>query len=85
MASVGRRRRAVLLTSNGAVIEILRRAGVREPRRLSPDEGKTPVALTLHQGEAIHRPSRLGLRVDEAGAIFVTGSVIELGRGTIEL
>jgi predicted PhzF superfamily epimerase YddE/YHI9 len=44
-----------------------------------------PMAATLSQGAAIERPSRLGLRIDERDQIFVTGSVIELGRGTIAL
>ncbi|MBA3463895.1 MAG: PhzF family phenazine biosynthesis protein [Deltaproteobacteria bacterium] len=44
-----------------------------------------PVALTLRQGDAVGRPSRLGLRVDADGGVFVTGSVIELGRGSIEV
>lgn len=44
-----------------------------------------PMAATLRQGDAVKRPSRLGLRVDADGAIFVTGAVIELGRGTIDL
>ena len=44
-----------------------------------------PLVATLRQGDAIGRPSRLGLRIDEAGAIFVTGAVIELGRGTVDL
>jgi predicted PhzF superfamily epimerase YddE/YHI9 len=35
------------------------------------------------QGDAIHRPSRLGLRIDYTG-IYVSGATIELGRGTIE-
>ncbi|MDQ3366161.1 MAG: PhzF family phenazine biosynthesis protein [Myxococcota bacterium] len=44
-----------------------------------------PLAATLRQGEAIGRPSRLGLRVDADGGIHVTGAVIELGRGTVEV
>jgi len=44
-----------------------------------------PCTLSIDQGEAVGRPCRLGLRVDERGAIFVSGRVIELGRGTIEL
>ncbi|MDB4954752.1 MAG: PhzF family phenazine biosynthesis protein [Myxococcales bacterium] len=44
-----------------------------------------PIAATLSQGEAIGRPSQLGLRVDADRSIYVTGSVIELGRGTLEL
>jgi trans-2,3-dihydro-3-hydroxyanthranilate isomerase len=44
-----------------------------------------PVTLTLRQGDAVGRPSRLGLRVDADRSIHVTGAVIELGRGTIDL
>ena len=44
-----------------------------------------PVSITLRQGEAVQRPSRLGLTVDAAGGVFVTGTVIELGRGSIEV
>jgi len=44
-----------------------------------------PIMRTLRQGEAVDRPSRLGLRVDAEGGVFVTGAVIELGRGSIEL
>jgi hypothetical protein len=31
------------------------------------------------------RPSRLGLAVDEVGGIFVSGDVVELGRGSLRL
>jgi PhzF family phenazine biosynthesis protein len=44
-----------------------------------------PMSARLRQGEATGRPSRLGLRVDTDGGIHVTGAVIELGRGTIEV
>ncbi|MFN0251438.1 MAG: PhzF family phenazine biosynthesis protein [Kofleriaceae bacterium] len=44
-----------------------------------------PISATLSQGLAIERPSRLGLRVDERDQIFVTGSVIEIGRGSMSL
>jgi predicted PhzF superfamily epimerase YddE/YHI9 len=44
-----------------------------------------PMAATLRQGEAVGRPSRLGLRVDEDGGIYVTGAVIELGRGSVDV
>ncbi len=44
-----------------------------------------PLTATLSQGDAIERPSRLGLRIDEHDQIFVTGAVIELGRGTVDL
>src|SRR5438552_2962487 len=43
----------------------------------------TPLTRTLLQGEAVHRPCVLGLRVDEAQRVHVSGRVIELGRGTI--
>lgn len=46
---------------------------------------RLPVAMTLRQGDAVARPSQLGLRVDENRGIFVTGSVVELGTGAIEL
>jgi len=44
-----------------------------------------PLARTLHQGEYTGRPSRLSLTVDEDKRIFVSGEVIELGRGYVEL
>jgi PhzF family phenazine biosynthesis protein len=44
-----------------------------------------PVSMTLRQGDAVGRPSRLSLRVDADRAIRVTGDVIELGGGTFEL
>ena len=44
-----------------------------------------PVEMTLRQGDAVGRPSRLGLRVAADRAIYVTGDVIELGAGTFEL
>jgi trans-2,3-dihydro-3-hydroxyanthranilate isomerase len=44
-----------------------------------------PVQAWLRQGDAVRRPSRLGLRVDADRSIHVTGAVIELGRGAIEL
>lgn len=44
-----------------------------------------PLSLSLSQGTAVGRPSRLGLRVDEHDQIFVRGSVSEVGRGSFEL
>ena len=44
-----------------------------------------PVRLQVRQGEAVKRPSRLGLHVDAERRIFVRGDVMELGRGTIAL
>ena len=44
-----------------------------------------PLTRTVRQGELVGRPSRLGLAVDAAGGIFVSGLVIELGRGVIRL
>jgi predicted PhzF superfamily epimerase YddE/YHI9 len=46
---------------------------------------RAPMSATLRQGDAVGRPSRLGLRVDADGGIYVTGSVIELARGSAEL
>jgi len=45
--------------------------------------GRAPVSATLRQGDACGRPSKLGLRVDADGGIYVTGSVIDFGRGTV--
>jgi trans-2,3-dihydro-3-hydroxyanthranilate isomerase len=42
-----------------------------------------PLARTLWQGEAVGRPSQLGLRVEADRHIYVTGSTIELGRGEL--
>ena len=44
-----------------------------------------PLERAIRQGDEVGRPSRLGLRVDAAGRIFVSGRVIELGRGAIAL
>jgi len=44
-----------------------------------------PQSLTVSQGEAVGRPCRLDLDVDADGRIFVSGLVLELGRGTIRL
>jgi PhzF family phenazine biosynthesis protein len=44
-----------------------------------------PIELTIAQGEAVGRRCRLGLSVDAEKRIFVSGRVIEIGRGTIEL
>ena len=46
---------------------------------------RAPLAATLRQGDAVGRPSKLELRVDGDGGIYVTGAVIELGRGTVNL
>ena len=44
-----------------------------------------PRTLTIAQGEAVGRRCRLGLTVDAEARIFVSGRVIELGRGMIKL
>jgi trans-2,3-dihydro-3-hydroxyanthranilate isomerase len=44
-----------------------------------------PVRETLHQGAAVGRPSQLGLHVDVDRHIYVTGYVLELGRGSVDL
>lgn len=44
-----------------------------------------PLTATLRQGVAVSRPSLLGLRVERDGAIYVSGEVAELGRGTVNL
>ena len=44
-----------------------------------------PSQLMLDQGEAVGRRCLLGLEVDAEGGIFVSGRVVELGRGTLAL
>ncbi len=44
-----------------------------------------PQSVSLTQGQAVGRTCHLGLRVDETGGIFVSGQVIEFGRGTFRL
>lgn len=44
-----------------------------------------PVHLTVHQGDHLGRACRLGLEVDAQRGIFVSGRVVEIGRGTISL
>ena len=46
---------------------------------------KGPLERTILQGEAVGRPCALGLRIDSEQRIFVSGRVIELGRGEIQL
>jgi len=48
--------------------------------------GRTlPCEFDISQGEYAGRPSALRLRVDAERQIFVSGDVIELGRGTVNL
>jgi trans-2,3-dihydro-3-hydroxyanthranilate isomerase len=48
--------------------------------------GRTlPCEFEISQGEYAGRPSALRLRVDAERQIFVSGDVIELGRGTVNL
>lgn len=46
---------------------------------------RLPLSVRVRQGEAVGRPSSLGLEVNAQKQIFVSGEVIELGRGTISL
>ncbi|HXJ80146.1 MAG TPA: PhzF family phenazine biosynthesis protein [Candidatus Methylomirabilis sp.] len=50
---------------------------------LIANDASLPLALSVSQGEAVGRPCRLGLRVDAQRRIFVSGRVIELGRGVV--
>ena len=48
--------------------------------------GRTlPCEFEIAQGEHIGRPSSLRLRVDAERRIFVSGEVLELGRGSVNL
>jgi trans-2,3-dihydro-3-hydroxyanthranilate isomerase len=44
-----------------------------------------PVRLRVRQGEAVKRPSVLGLQVDAEKRVFVTGLVTEIARGRLTL
>ncbi len=44
-----------------------------------------PLARVIRQGDEVGRPSRLLLRVDDRRRVFVTGGVVELGRGVVTL
>jgi trans-2,3-dihydro-3-hydroxyanthranilate isomerase len=46
---------------------------------------KLPCHVEISQGEYADRPSTLLLDVDAEGRIFVSGDVIELGRGTLRM
>jgi PhzF family phenazine biosynthesis protein len=73
-------------TSNGAVLEdpATGSACANLGGYLIATHAPLPIAWTLRQGDAVGRPSRLDLRVDADRAIYVTGSVIELGHGVID-
>ncbi len=49
------------------------------------NEAKLPLAARVLQGDQAGRACRLGLRVDADRRIFVSGRVIEIGRGEITL
>lgn len=74
-------------TSNGAVLEdpATGSACANLGGYLIATGRARPLAATLRQGDAVGRPSRLELRVDEGDGIYVGGAVIDLGRGTIDV
>ncbi len=74
-------------TSNGAVIEdpATGSACANLGGWMIATGQPLPVTATLRQGDAVGRPSRLGLAVDASAAIFVSGAVIELGSGSVEV
>ena len=54
-------------------------------RALRELKAQLPAGRLIRQGDAVGRPSRLRLRVDEERRIFVSGEVVELGVGTVRL
>ncbi len=44
-----------------------------------------PLSRDVYQGDAVGRPSRLGLHVDAQQRIFVSGEVIEIGGGGVRI
>jgi len=72
-------------TSNGAVLEdpATGSACANLGGYLVATGAALPITATLAQGAAIGRPSRLGLHVSAERSIHVSGTVHELGRGTV--
>jgi trans-2,3-dihydro-3-hydroxyanthranilate isomerase len=48
-------------------------------------QASLPLSVSIAQGDEVGRPCRLGLRVDTQQRVFVSGRVIELGRGLVTL
>ena len=46
---------------------------------------RAPLQVRIAQGEQVGRPSTLRLAIDAEAGIFVSGEVIELGRGSVRL
>ncbi len=46
-------------------------------------QGRRDLVVTVSQGAAVSRPSRLDLRVDADGGIHVGGRVVAVGSGTV--
>jgi PhzF family phenazine biosynthesis protein len=46
---------------------------------------RLPLEATVMQGDHLGRPCRLGLRIDAEKRIFVSGRVIEIGRGVVTI
>lgn len=44
-----------------------------------------PISKAIHQGDDMGRPNRLTLNVDNEQNIFVSGNVIEVGKGEFYL
>ena len=47
--------------------------------------GQRDIRRRIHQGSVIQRPSVLDLTVEEDGAILVSGTVRDVGRGTFRI
>jgi len=48
-------------------------------------QATVPLRKRIRQGAAVNRPSELALHVSVDHEIFVSGKVIELGRGSVDL
>ena len=74
-------------TSHGAVLEdpATGSACANLGGYLIAKHEQRPFAATLRQGDQAGRPSRLRLRVENDGGIYVSGAVIELGRGSVDI
>ncbi|HEY4175513.1 MAG TPA: PhzF family phenazine biosynthesis protein [Kofleriaceae bacterium] len=74
-------------TSNGALLEdpATGSACANLGGYLLARAATLPLSAMLLQGAAISRPSRLGLIVDAEPAIYVSGTAMEVGRGTLAI
>jgi PhzF family phenazine biosynthesis protein len=60
-------------------------SGPSSSRTTPSSSAALPISATLLQGAAVSRPSKLHLRVEADRSIYVAGSAMEIGRGTLSI